>query len=271
MEHTGAIRTFVADGTDFRHAVVVHDPCAVPELADASAHGGNAAAGFACDADDADLRGLEIDAFLGGRFSEVDGVGRRAAEDGRTVVDDGTEAGQRGHPSARECEAAELERGFKRGPKTEERPEGEGEEDPVLRRHTGGAVDLGPVPEHPVPALRSVEPTKGPARAAARAMAARVAADREGEVRSVGRIRRLIGDEIGLRGEGETLRKRPQRESRTLGQFADGLQAECLAEGLNAIPVERIGLHRRQQGSQLRKLALLDFGVRREQRHPVLQ
>ena len=89
VEHAGLGGAFEGDGADFGHAVVVEDAGAGPELLEAGAGGGNAAAGFARDDDGAHGGGVKVDVLGGGHFGEANRVGGRAAEHIRLMINYG--------------------------------------------------------------------------------------------------------------------------------------------------------------------------------------
>ena len=80
--------------------------------------------------------------------------------------------------------------------------EGKGEEDSVTLADTARAQHFGPIPDHPFPRFRRVEPAERPAGGGAgRLVQAVVPLQRVGEDGAVGRVGLLVGDQLGFRGE----------------------------------------------------------------------
>ena len=127
-----------------------------------------------------------------------------------------------------------------------------------------GAVDRLPAVEHPLPALVGVDPAERPAGRRRRLAVARVALERLGERRAPRRVRRLVGDELGLG------RERQPRE--IVGQPQ---RADVDAGRVELARVERVAaVDRRQQPRE--PLALCassarDRGARRSARRWTLE
>ena len=206
------------DRADFRHAVVVEHLRAVPCGRDAFAHGGHAAAGLARD-ENFPHRGIaQRQSFTHGDLGEMQRVGRRAEQHFRAVLHDAADARGARKPAAGDAEAAVFRGALESRPEPEERPERKREIHAVTRRDAALAVDARPVAEHPVPALRSVEDGERLRGRPARLAEARVAFFWKSEVRSEWRMRRVVRDEVGLRGErdarGEILDARDVADAR---------------------------------------------------------
>src|SRR5207249_2062766 len=160
VQHAGLPRAFVSDGSSLRHAVMIEDSGAAPQLFQSRPERGNAPARFAGDDDRFHASRAQIDVFFGSDLGESQGVGRGAAEDGRAVVNHHAQTRRAAQTAARDAEAADALRGFKREPESDERPERKGEENAVARRRARRAKDLRPAFDHPVPAFRRVEPAE---------------------------------------------------------------------------------------------------------------
>ena len=143
----------------------------------------------------------QVDALLARRLGQPQGVGRRTQHDGRLVVAQEAQAGAAAHAAAGQAEAAVPPRRVEGRPEAEERPEREREEEPIARPHAGHAINGRPVVEHPGPAFRRVEPAQRSAGRAGSLAQAAVALDRVGERRAVGRMLRLVGQQLRLGGE----------------------------------------------------------------------
>ena len=219
-QHAGALGVFESHRADFRHAVVIHHARPIPARADPLAHRGHAAAGLAGDDDRADLGGAEIDAFLARHVEQTQCVGGRAAEHFGAVLDHRSQACRAAQPATRQAQAAVLRRSFKRRPETEERPERKREINARARLDSGGGVDALPVAEHPLPALVRVEDRQRATGRAAGLAEARVGGAGKGEIRSVGRMRGLVGDQLQLVGEGHA-----RGEIREVAQIAEVAQS----------------------------------------------
>ena len=140
---------------------------------------------------------------LPGHLDQAQGVGRRAADDGRAHDVDQRQARLARHPAGGHAVGAELGPGVERGPEAEERTEGEGEQDPVVRPDPRPAVHRPPAVEHPLPALRRVQPPQGAPRRRRGLVVARVALYRIGERGPPRRRRVLVRDELRLGGQGQ--------------------------------------------------------------------
>src|SRR5947209_4558678 len=107
-------------------------------------------------------------------------VGGSAAERGGFVIEECPEPRRAAHAATRNCEATQARRRVECAPKTEKGTERKRKEDTVVPANTGRAIDPGPTLDHPVPALRGIQPPHRLARGAAGLMEAAVFLDGEG-------------------------------------------------------------------------------------------
>src|SRR5205814_1204745 len=113
----------------------------------------------------------------------------------------GAKPGSAGKTAAWQAEAADAGRGLEGSPEAEEGTEGKSEVDAAARADLGRLVDDVPISEHPLPALGRVEDGKRRRGGAAGLAEAGVVLQRLAEIRAVGWMRGLIGDQVRLGGE----------------------------------------------------------------------
>ena len=244
MQHAGLIRAFVSDRAGFGHAVMVEDPGAAPELFQPRPECEDAAARFAGDYDRFDASVAQINLLFGGNLCESERVGGRAAENGRTIVDQDAQPRRAAQAAAGNAEAADLLRRFIREPEPDERAERKREEDAITRSHVGRAENSGPTLDHPAPAFRRVEPAEGRAGGAAGLMEARVAFERKRQVGAKRRSGALVCGDFLLR-----------RERKLFGEFLEARDSGGHACPRKFFGIKRIGRdQRREQTAQLLQL-----------------
>ena len=213
MQHAGLGRALIGHRADFGHAVMIENLCAGPRLLEPRTCGGDAAARFAGDDDRAHRRLGQVDAFLLGHFGQAQGVRRRAAEDVGIVREDGPQPRCTAQTAAGDAQRAERFAGLERQPKTDEWPERKCKKYPIVAAHAGGAKNVAPVVDHPLPAFRRVEPAQRRAAGAAGLVDARVAPERESQVAAVGRVGGVIGGEFRLGRERAVRAKHIERRN----------------------------------------------------------
>jgi hypothetical protein len=202
MQTAGRLGAFDAHGPDLGQAGVVEDAGA-PGLLDAGARGRDTAARLAGNDEGAHRAPGQVEPLLAGQFRQAQGVGGGTQHHRGLVVQQEAQAGGAAHAAGGQAQAAEPARPVEGRPEAQERPEGEGEAQPVGGRHPGQAENLPPAAEHPVPALGGVQPAQRPAGGAGRLAQSGVALDRVGEDRAVGRVAFLVFEQLGLGGEGQ--------------------------------------------------------------------
>ncbi len=190
---------------------MVEDRGAGPRPFNLLAGGGHAAARLAGDNDRAHAERGKIDVLLGRDLAQMRGVGRRAAEHVHRVVADRPQTGEAAESAAGQAATAHLAGRLERRPKAEERPEGEGEVQGVGRRDFGGGKNLLPIVEHPLPALRRVEPTQRRSAGGAGLREAVVGGQRKGKICAVRRMGLLVGGDLFLPREGHVAEEVVQR------------------------------------------------------------
>src|SRR6185437_5382550 len=246
VQNSGLLRAFVGDRAGFRHAVVIEDASAMPQLLKSCPERRDAAARFARDDESLHFCAPQIDFLFGGDFCQPQGVGGCATKCRRAIVDHQPQSRRAAEAAARNAKAAEALRRLEREPESDERPEGKRKEDAIPRGHARGTEDFSPAFHHPVPALRRVEPADRRPGGSAVLMKARVSVRRIRQVRAVRRVGALVIDDFLLGCKRERFRK--------LLQARDGR-----AHSRKLACVERIRRNeRREQPAQLLELGRND-------------
>src|SRR5207237_1359936 len=206
VQHVRPLRASVADRTGLRHAVMIHHARAGPKFLQIGSGGRDAAARFPGGNDPSYLRGGKIDFLLGRNLSQSDGVSGSRAQYRRTGIDDGAQSPSAPHAASRYRPAAHAGCRFECCPESQKWPEGEGEENGVLRRYLGNAIHLRPIVEHPIPTFGRIQPAHRLAGRTARLAEARVTLQGPSQVRTKGGMVLLILDEFLFASKGHTLK-----------------------------------------------------------------
>ena len=191
----------VAIGAHLGHAAVVVSSGA-PGPLDTGAHRRNPGARLARVHRDPHRQPPQVDTALARDLGQVKGVGRRADEDRRT------EGFHRGQPRRRVLAAAgdrqrsEHPGALEAGPEPDEEPERERKEDAVRGPHARAPQNDPPAARPPFPRFLRVEPYERRAARARGLVHANVALERVGQVRTEGRVRSLIVDQLRLSRQG---------------------------------------------------------------------
>ena len=127
--------------------------------------------------------------------------------------EDGPQSCRAAQAAAGDAQRAERLAGFERQPEADEWPERKRKKNPVVATHAGGAKNIAPIVDHPLPAFRRVEPAQRCATGAAGLVDARVAPGRESQVASVGRVGGVIGGEFRLGRERAVCTKLSERRN----------------------------------------------------------
>ena len=236
------------------------DHARAPALLDAAARGGDAAARLAGDDQDAHAALATAERPSARRAPRRDAARRSACSrrrwrrasrisDRRIGLDmppPGCSARRSGEP------ASKADQKPRKGPNEN----GKKTRSPGPTR--GGAVDGFPALEHPLPALAGVDPAQRLAGRGRRLAVARVVGERLAERRAPGRVRRLVGHEFALGGEGQGFEvpRKPQRLDPPAGALelarVEGIAPLELAEkGLEPLALqraERLALERLLRG-----------------------
>ena len=239
--------TAVADGSGLRHPVVVHHSRLGPQPLDGGDGGADASARLAGYKNGPHASPAQVEALLDRHLAQPQSIGRRAAEDGDAVFQNGSQPGQAAHSPAGNAEAAPLRGRFEGGPKSQKGTEGKCKKDPVTGGNARRRKDAVPVVEHPLPAFRGIQPVHRLAGGGAGSAEPGVAVQAVGQVGPVGRVTPLILHQLRFLGEGHG---RPE------GIQGWNLCRQSRLPELGAI--EAIGLRKRpQQGPQPSKLVSL--------------
>src|SRR5262249_49189089 len=147
-------------GSHLRQTAVIEHPRA-PGGFQVLPDGGNAAPWLA--GHDQGAYGAVGQAYslLLGHFSQVECVGWRAEDDGGLVFQEEPQPRRTAHPAAGQTEVTQLAGGFKRRPEAQKGAKREREEQPIAGPQANDAIDGLPAVEHPLPALRRVQPAQG--------------------------------------------------------------------------------------------------------------
>src|SRR5262249_26743926 len=134
-------------------------------------------------------------------------VGRRTQDNRRFVVEQETQPGGAAHAAARQPHATKLGRRVECRPEPQERPKGKCEEESIARANADDSVNAVPAAEQPVPAFRSIQPAQRLPRCARSLVQPAIALQRISQIASIGRMRRLIGKQLRLRGKREPVER----------------------------------------------------------------
>src|SRR6188474_170422 len=108
MQDAWPVGTFVRDGSDLGHAVMIKYASAAPAFLQLSASRWDAAAGFAGNDEQSHARVLEGDIFVGSDFGEAQAVSRRATNYRHAAFQKQLEARDAAQTAAGETHAANL-------------------------------------------------------------------------------------------------------------------------------------------------------------------